>query len=137
MAFLAQRPVASMMRNASYLRPSAERRSSVQIRASAQTFVEDNIKNNKVVVFSKSHCPYCSKAKAALGGIIPKEKFAVFEIENNPECSAIQDVLMGMTGARSVPRVFIDGKFIGGGDDTARMAQNGELKKLLTEAGVL
>ena len=35
------------------------------------------------------------------------------------------------TGARSVPRVFVDGKFIGGGDDIAAKSNNGSLKKLL------
>lgn len=36
-----------------------------------------------------------------------------------------------------VPRVFIDGKFIGGGDDTVKLDKNGELVRLLKEAGVL
>lgn len=48
----------------------------------------------------------------------------------------IQNVLGEITGARSVPRVFIDGKFIGGGDDTVAKAATGELKQLLTAAGV-
>jgi glutaredoxin-related protein len=33
--------------------------------------------------------------------------------------------------------VFIGGKFIGGGDDTVRLKNNGELEKLLQNAGVL
>ena len=32
----------------------------------------------------------------------------------------IQDALAEITGARSVPRVFVGGAFIGGGDDTVR-----------------
>lgn len=34
-------------------------------------------------------------------------------------------------------RVFIAGEFIGGGDDTARKAGNGELQKLLSSKGLL
>ncbi len=34
-------------------------------------------------------------------------------------------------------RVFISGKFIGGGDDTVRMKGSGELESLLQKAGVL
>ena len=49
----------------------------------------------------------------------------------------IQDILLDITGGRSVPRVFVDGHFIGGGDDTALMARNGQLKQKLEEAGVL
>jgi glutaredoxin 3 len=48
----------------------------------------------------------------------------------------IQDALGELTGARSVPRVFVGGNFIGGGDDTAAKAATGELKQLLTAAGV-
>lgn len=42
----------------------------------------------------------------------------VEQIENNPYCDAIQDYMKEKTGARSVPRVFVNGKFFGGGDDT-------------------
>jgi glutaredoxin 3 len=36
-----------------------------------------------------------------------------------------------VTGGRTVPRVFINGKCIGGGDDTAKMEKDGKLKPLL------
>ncbi len=49
----------------------------------------------------------------------------------------VQDALLDITGGRSVPRVFIGGKFLGGGDDTAAAAANGTLEKLLKEAGAL
>ena len=49
----------------------------------------------------------------------------------------IQDELLSMTGGRTVPRVFIDGEFIGGGDETASLAASGELKALLTNKGIL
>ena len=44
------------------------------------------------------------------------------------DCSEIQDYLREKTGARSVPRVFINGQFYGGGDETAAGARNGDLK---------
>lgn len=43
----------------------------------------------------------------------------------------IQDELQNLTGARSVPRVFVDGKFIGGGTDVKKLYENGELAKML------
>jgi glutaredoxin 3 len=49
----------------------------------------------------------------------------------------VQDALLKMTGARSVPRVFVDGKCIGGGDDTDAMARDGRLKTMLTAAGIM
>lgn len=36
-----------------------------------------------------------------------------------------------------MPRVFVGGSFIGGGDDTARKASNGELETLLVSTGAL
>ena len=38
----------------------------------------------------------------------------------------IQDALLEVTGARSVPRVFINGKFYGGGDETAAGCASGD-----------
>lgn len=99
--------------------------------------VEREIASNKVMIFSKSHCPYCTKAKQAIGSLLPADKFKVLEIENLKECNDIQDTLLGITGGRSVPRVFVGGKFIGGGDDTAAKLKSGELKTLLESVGVL
>ena len=55
----------------------------------------------------------------------------------NNECSdadKIQDALLKITGGRSVPRVFIHGKFFGGGDETAAACKNGTFRKKV-EAG--
>lgn len=103
---------------------------------SAKCFVETTISSKPVVVFSKSYCPFCVKAKNLFQQEIqiPADKIAVVEIESMPDCDAIQAVLKEKTGASSVPRVFIAGKSIGGCDDTFRIHQNGELKKLLDAA---
>jgi glutaredoxin 3 len=105
--------------------------------SAAKEMVEKEIADNKVMIFSKSHCPYCTKAKSAVSSLLPPTKFKVLEIENLKECQEIQDILMGITGGRSVPRVFVGGKFIGGGDDTAAKLKSGELKQLFEAVGVL
>merc|ERR1719495_3001849 len=53
------------------------------------------------------------------------------EIENRDDCDQIQDYLKRLTGARSVPRVFINKKFVGGGSEMKELAKSGELEKLL------
>jgi glutaredoxin 3 len=53
------------------------------------------------------------------------------QLDQEEDGSAMQDVLLSITGARTVPRVFINGKCIGGGDETAAAAANGTLQKLL------
>ena len=55
----------------------------------------------------------------------------IIEIEDMPEADAIQDYCGKVTGGRSVPRVWIDKKFIGGGDDVEKAFKSGELQKML------
>jgi len=87
-----------------------------------------------VVVFSKTYCPYCIKAKRALTAAGCKD-FVVHELDERADGAEIQTVLGTMTGATSVPRVFVAGKFIGGGDDTAALQASGRLRPLLEAAG--
>ncbi|KAL3148611.1 hypothetical protein ABBQ38_014039 [Trebouxia sp. C0009 RCD-2024] len=101
-----------------------------------KSFVDGLIKSEKVVIFSKSYCPFCKKAKSALQQELGS-KFTVVELDERQDGDAIQDYLNQITGGRSVPRVFVSGKFIGGGDDTVAKQQSGELKKILQQAGAL
>ena len=78
---------------------------------------------------SKTYCPFCTKAKNAItnaGG-----KFVVLEIEHDENMNAIQDYMLEKTGGRTVPRVFIDGKFVGGGNECEALLRSGELSKMV------
>merc|ERR1712179_382293 len=92
--------------------------------ASVKEIVDSAIASNDVMMFSKSYCPYCDMAKQALkeAGV---EDYEVMGMENRKDCSQMQDYLKKITGARSVPRVFIHGKCIGGGSE-AKALQIGE-----------
>ena len=70
---------------------------------SLQKFVDTKIAGKKVVMFSKSYCPFCTKAKTALAKHnLTEEEYEVIEIENDPNCQEIQDYLLSVTGGRSV-----------------------------------
>ncbi|XP_059174615.1 glutaredoxin-1-like [Physella acuta] len=101
----------------------------------AKSFVDSKIASKKVMIFSKQGCPYCSKAKNTfskyLGDVLSNDDYEVIEINELTNCSDIQDYLQKLTGARSVPRVFINQKFVGGGDDVVAKDKSGELKILL------
>ena len=58
----------------------------------ASAFIQTALAADKVVVFSKSYCPYCKKAKDALrqAGIA----FKAYEIENRPGKLAFQIVIL-------------------------------------------
>ena len=60
----------------------------------------------------------------------------MWELDERDDGASIQSYLGKKTGASTVPRVFVGGKFLGGGDDTARAARGGTLVKLAKEAGV-
>ena len=61
---------------------------------------------------------------------------AVVELDERDDGPAIQAYLGELTGGTSVPRVFVGGKFIGGGDDTVAKQRSGELRKMLAELGL-
>ncbi|KAL8279467.1 hypothetical protein RQP46_008029 [Phenoliferia psychrophenolica] len=96
---------------------------------SVKSVVEQIIKDNHVVVFSKSYCPYCTKTKNLLKSL--GETASVHELDNMDEGSDWQAYLADKTGQRTVPQIFIDGAFIGGNSDLEGKNRSGELKKIL------
>lgn len=92
-------------------------------------FVKSAIAKDKVVIFSKSYCPYCTMAKEPFKKL--QHPFACYELDHRSDGDEIQSILGEMTGARTVPRVFINGNFVGGGTDIKKMYSDGRLEKLL------
>ncbi|XP_023334290.1 glutaredoxin-1-like [Eurytemora carolleeae] len=100
--------------------------------------IDNLLQEKKVVVISKSYCPYCTKAKAALSKYaINPEDIEILEIENRPEMDEIQRYMKKLTGQSSVPRVFIGGKCIGGGDDVMALHQSKQLETMLKNVAAL
>eukprot|EP01083_Nonionella_stella_P129251 392114_1 len=101
----------------------------------AKTVVDELIASGAVVMIAKSWCGYCKKAFAILSkytkDIVRKDIDKDF---SEDEMAAIQAYYKTLTGASSVPRVFIGGKFIGGCDDTTGLDQAGKLKPLIEAA---
>lgn len=60
-----------------------------------------------------------------------KADFFAIEIEDRADCNEIQSVLGSMTGAKTVPRVFVNGNFIGGGSDVKKLNEEGKLAEML------
>lgn len=91
----------------------------------------------KVVVFSKSFCPYCMKTKE----LLKKSEFAnvsveIFELDKMPQGPAVQSTLAEITGQRTVPSVWVNGEFVGGNDVTQGLYKSGELQNRLKTASV-
>ncbi|KAF5956558.1 hypothetical protein HYC85_003783 [Camellia sinensis] len=96
---------------------------------SEAAFIKKTISSHSIVIFSKSYCPYCKRAKAVFKEL--NQTPHVIELDQREDGWNIQDALSEIVGRRTVPQVFINGKHIGGSDDTVEAYESGELAKLL------
>ncbi|KAF9567458.1 glutaredoxin [Mortierella alpina] len=96
-----------------------------------KTRVDDIIANNAVVVFSKTWCPYCTKAKNLLAKL--KANAHIVELDEEEDGAAIQAYLRELTKQGTVPNIFINQQHIGGCDDLFALEKNGQLKTLLAK----
>ncbi|XP_058512314.1 glutaredoxin-1 [Ochotona princeps] len=104
----------------------------------AQAFVDSKIQPGKVVVFIKPTCPFCKKAQEILSQLPFKQGFLEFvDITAANDMDGIQDYFQRLTGARTVPRVFIGKHCIGGCSDLEALQEKGELVTRLKQIGAL
>eukprot|EP00533_Pseudo-nitzschia_delicatissima_P001758 CAMPEP_0116104548 /NCGR_PEP_ID=MMETSP0327-20121206/14519_1 /TAXON_ID=44447 /ORGANISM="Pseudo-nitzschia delicatissima, Strain B596" /LENGTH=115 /DNA_ID=CAMNT_0003596817 /DNA_START=22 /DNA_END=369 /DNA_ORIENTATION=- len=95
-------------------------------------FINGEISANTVVIFSKSYCPYCKATKS----LFSKSEFsginvATHELDKRSDGSNIQQTLLDMTGQRTVPSVWVGGKFLGGNSETQGAYASGQLQSML------
>lgn len=79
-----------------------------------------------IEVYSKSWCPYCTKAKALL-----KSKGLAYQEIDITHDEAREREMLERSRRQTVPQIFIDGRSIGGYDDLARLNSTGELDRML------
>ncbi len=81
---------------------------------------------SKIIIYSKTVCPYCVKAKFLL-----KRKNAEFQ-EIMVDSDEIREEMIEKSGGRkTVPQIFINGKHIGGCDDLYALEADGKLDEIL------
>ena len=94
--------------------------------------VQGLINDNKVMMFSKGYCPFCTKAKNILKGA--GIDFHVYELDQENDGAQMQDKLKEMSGQRTVPNIYIGGKHFGGCDDLQAGMASGKVKQLVSAA---
>ncbi|KAF6753312.1 thioredoxin-like protein [Ephemerocybe angulata] len=99
--------------------------------SSVKDIVESTIEKNPIVIFSKSYCPYCRRAKALLKEKFPEVEAAILELDERDDGADIQNYLATKTNQRTVPNIFIKQQHIGGCDDTTAAVNSGKIAGLL------
>ncbi len=80
----------------------------------------------KVLIYTKSHCPFCVRAKNLLS-----QKGVPFEevyLDDKPEEYA---TLKKRTGMMTVPQIFINDQLVGGYTDLAALENEAKLDDML------
>ncbi|NWQ90640.1 TRXR3 reductase, partial [Burhinus bistriatus] len=90
------------------------------------------IASHRVMIFSKSYCPYCNKVKELFRSM--HVEYYALELDVTADGPSIQQVLAELTNQRTVPNVFVNGTHIGGCDSTYQAYHDGSLQKLLGDS---
>uniref|UniRef100_A0A0K0F5Y3 Glutaredoxin domain-containing protein n=1 Tax=Strongyloides venezuelensis TaxID=75913 RepID=A0A0K0F5Y3_STRVS len=96
--------------------------------------INNDIKENPILVFTTSGCGYCVKAKKHLfnESIDYVEKnLTQLQMDEPQKFPEYSKTLMEMTKIRTVPQIFVCGKFIGGCDDLESLIRRDALLDLL------
>eukprot|EP00931_Biecheleriopsis_adriatica_P004847 TRINITY_DN106453_c0_g1_i1.p1 TRINITY_DN106453_c0_g1~~TRINITY_DN106453_c0_g1_i1.p1 ORF type:complete len:637 (+),score=179.64 TRINITY_DN106453_c0_g1_i1:29-1939(+) len=98
-------------------------------------------KDNKVVIFTKSWCPFCAEASIILSDAGTKD-VKVIEADHRKDETSFMAALKETTTQGAVPQIFIGGELLKGEkndgyDDLVAAKEKGELKSLLEKAQAL
>ena len=95
-----------------------------------KTQIENEIKNNKVVIFMKGTAdqPMCGFSARSVQ--ILQSYGAPIKDRNIFESEELRQGIKEYTNWPTIPQIFINGEFIGGCDILTEMHENGDLAKL-------
>ncbi|KAI1319161.1 hypothetical protein EDD11_004804 [Mortierella claussenii] len=97
--------------------------------------IQGLIDTNRVMVFSKSYCPYSAAAKKLLRSYTLD--IQVLEVDFEVESANIKVVLTKLAhGHSTFPSIFFDGESIGGRDNLQMLEDEGHLKPRLQRLGL-
>jgi len=80
-------------------------------------------------VYSTGTCPICDKAK----NLLTKWRISYDEFRIDQDKNALKEMLTVSNGARTVPQITIDGKWVGGFSELTELHMDGELDGLVEQ----
>lgn len=96
--------------------------------------LKETIKLYSVVIYSKSQCQDCFRAKQAFRQMGIEPYIIETDLEDNQRM--IMRGLFQLTGQSQVPVVFIGGKHIGGIHEVTKGIRSGEIQNLLKKSKI-
>lgn len=84
----------------------------------------------RVEMYRTRYCPYCTMAARLLDQ--HRVPFTEIDVSGDHER---RRWLAQVTGRRTVPQIFIDGRSIGGYEELAALVRRGEIQRLLAAGG--
>ena len=96
-----------------------------------QAQIEQEVKNNKIVIFMKGlpeapQCGFSAKTCEILNTL--NQPFKAIDVLSD---AGIRNGIKTYSNWPTIPQVFINGEFVGGCDIVSDLYQRGELKKLV------
>ena len=82
----------------------------------------------RVKIFSTGICPICDNTK----NLLSKWGIEYIEARVDQDRAELKEMLQVTDGARTVPQIVIDGKWIGGFTDLTELHMEGKLEDLVT-----
>ena len=81
----------------------------------------------KIEIYTGDNCYFCDSAKK----LFNKKNYLYNEINVSSDKLLRDSMVKRANGKRTVPQIFINNNHVGGYDDLATIAANGDLNKLL------
>ncbi|KAI9249394.1 hypothetical protein BDA99DRAFT_548726 [Phascolomyces articulosus] len=94
------------------------------------TWIQHTLRKYPVVLYSKTYCPFCRRAKQVLDQYC-KNNYYIVEVDQRKDQLAMKQSLIDLSGRRTFPNLFVDGQSIGGSDEIVRLEKLGKLSELL------
>jgi monothiol glutaredoxin len=97
--------------------------------------IEDSIRNNKVMLFMKGvpdfpQCGFSARAVECLERV--GAQYGAVDVLADYD---VREGIKQYSSWPTIPQIYIAGEFVGGCDIVVEMLQNGELKRLVEQAG--
>ncbi len=85
----------------------------------------------KIEIYTTPFCPYCQRAKALLAK--KNVEFVEYDVTDVPGARAEMQERSG--GKRTVPQIFVDGRYVGDSDGMVALERAGKLDAVLRGEG--